>query len=182
MPHTKGVLTILRSRRTSFQNVEETREIDFRLGTGQGVELYRVEFGIRGFVHVPADDAEAASVEAHMSLHMETGGLEGSIDSFPADQTILNSEIIAEATLGVYSFISSVAAASGNSQSAQWLQPNFWNFKEILGDPLIIAQNLTFRGVTSSALLTVNGAQVTIYYKIVTLTTAQIVNLFSTRR
>jgi len=182
MPHKEGPITILRSRRTSFQNTEETAELEFRLASREGVDIYAIEFGIRGYSAVPSDDAEAVDLSAHLSVHLETGDLEGSIDSFPADATILNSEIIAETTLHVFAFISSVAATSGNAQSAVWLQPISWNYLELIGKPLTIAQNLTFRGVASASTLTVNGAQVTIFYRIRSLSDKDIVGLFSLRR
>jgi len=182
MPHKGSPFTILRSRRTNFQATEETSELDFRLGVHQGVELYAVEFGLRSYVLISPDDAEDTNQQIHMSLHVETGALEGSIDSFPADDTILNSEIIAETTLYANTFKSSVAAASGMAYHSIWLQPKSWNYMALLGEPLVIGQNVTFRGVTSDAIMTALGAQVTIFYKIVDLTTKQIVNLFAMRR
>lgn len=182
MPHTESPITVLRVRRTSVVNVEETQEVDFRLGTGQGVEIHAIEFGIRGFTHVPVDDDENANVQFHMSCHLETGGLEGGIDAFPADATILNSEIIAETSLSVRTFISSVAAASGSSEHATWTQPLSWNFHSLIGKPLLIAQNVTFRAITSDALFSVLGAQLTMYYKIKALSVKDIVNLFALRR
>jgi len=174
-------IRIARSRRTSFQNTEETFEIDFNLGIRQGVELFAIEFGIRNVVPVPGDDAIVVT-NAHMSVHAETGGLEGAIDAFPADETILNSEIIAETTLQVSAFTSSIPAASPDVFNMLWLQPISWNYIQLLGSSLTVAQNLTFRGVTSASTLTVNGAQVTLYYRYVELTDQELASQFILRR
>jgi len=176
-----GPVRFLRSRRTSFQNTAETQELDFNLGVRQGVEIFAAEFGIRNVVPVPGDDAIVIT-NAHMSLHIETGALEGGIESFPADETILNSEIIAETTLQVQAFTSSVPAASPDVFNMIWLQPLSWNYIQLLGKPLIIAQNATFRGVTSASTLTVNGGQITIMYRYIELTKEELGEQFILRR
>ncbi len=143
----------------------------------QGVEIYAVEFGFRELVLVPG--AAPINAEAHLSLHAETGGLEGAIDSFPADNFILNSEIIAETTIQVSS------GDTGQIEGAfelNWLQPMAWNFLQIQGKPLLLAQNLTFRGVTSVATLTALGAQASIYYRYVSLTERELAEQFTLRR
>ena len=174
-------IRIARARRTSFQATEEVAELDFNLGHRQGIQIHAVEFGIRGVVLTPADDA-IDHENAHMSLHAETGALEGAIDAFPSDDMILNSEIIAETTLQVDGFTSSVPAASPDVFTFSWLQPISWNYHQLIDGPLLLAQNPSFRGVTSNALLTVNGAQVTIYYQFVELTDVELASQFILRR
>lgn len=174
-------IRIARARRTSFQNTEESAELDFNLGLRQGIKIHAIEFGIRNIILVPVDDA-IDHESAHMSLHAETGALEGAIDSFPSDDLILNSEIIAETTIQVDGFTSSVPSTSPDIFVPTWLQPKAWNFHQLVGSPLVLAQNPTFRGVTSSSLLTVNGGQVTIYYQYVELTDTELASQFILRR
>ncbi len=168
---------IARARRTSFQNVEETFEIDFELGLEQGLRVHAVEFGMREAIIVPTTAPLTAQV--HMSLHVETGALEGAIDAFPADDVILNSEIIAETT---YQVMSGDTAQIEGATSQEWLQPKSWNYHEIMGQALDLAQNLTFRVITSESPLTVNGGQVTIYYQYLKLTKAELGSQFILRR
>lgn len=175
-------IRILRSRRTSFQATPEEVEIDFNLGLEQGIRIHAVEFGIRQAISLPSGDDTLEYMQAHMSLHVEVGALEGGIESFPADDTILNSEIIAETTLQATTFTSSVPATSPDIANFVWLQPNSWNFHQLVGGPIDLAQNLTFRGVASAATFTINGAQVTIYYQYLKLTKAELGAQFVLRR
>jgi len=174
-------IRIGRARRTSFQDTEETQEIDFNLGIEQGVEIFAIEFGVRNVVPVPANDTILV-VNAHMSVHAETGALEGAIDAFPADNFILNSEIIAETTLQVMAFTSSVPSTSPDVFNMIWMQPLKWDYLALFGKPLTLAQNVTFRGVTSASTLTINGAQVTFYYRYVSLTRNELAEQFVLRR
>ena len=174
-------IRIGRSRRTSFQDTEETQEVDFNLGIRQGIEIFGIEFGIRGFAVVPGNDA-LAFFNAHLSVHVETGALEGAIDAFPADNFILNSEIIAETSLQGSAFTSSIPAASSESAPFAWLQPISWNYLQIFGKPLTIAQNMVTRGITSGSGLTVNGAQVTFFYRFVELSEQELAEQFVLRR
>jgi len=175
-------IRIARSRRTSFQATEETQEIDFALALRQGIRVHAVEFGIRQAIFVPSGNDAIERAQAHLSLHVETGALEGAIDAFPADATILNSEIIAETTLQKSAFTSSVPATSSDNEAYEWLQPKAWNFHQLVGGPLTFAQNLTFRGIASTSTFTINGAQVTIYYDYVELTEAELGRQFALRR
>ena len=175
-------IRIARSRRTSFQNVEETEEIDFALGLQMGIRVHAVEFGYRSAIFVPSANDGIEHASTHLSLHVETGALEGAIDAFPSDDTVLNSEIIAETTLQVAGFTSSVPAASPDVIVYKHLQPLSWNYHELVGGPLDFAQNLTFRGVASVATFTINGAQVTIYYQYIKLTKSELGEQFALRR
>jgi len=176
MPSNRGPLRIARARRTSFQNSEETFEIDFSLGRNQGIELYKVHFGIREAVTVPTTAPLTGQV--FMSLHVETGGLEGAIDAFPTDDVILNSEIIAQVVLQI---ASGDTAQIEGALSQEWLTPKEFNYFRDTGEALVLAQNLTFRAVTSESTLTVNGGQVTLWYKFVDLSDAELGRLFAVR-
>jgi len=174
-----STVRIARSRRTSFTNVEETQEIDFSLGLRQGIELYAAEFGALEFI-----DTALATYNtrwALMELHARVGALEGGYDSFPADDTILNSSIIAAAVH--QAMTQDEAATTGGSAAAMgWLAGPSWNFVELLGGPMLLATNLTFRGITKSSSMVVNGGQVTLYYRYVSLTDAELANQFALRR
>jgi len=170
-------IRIARVRRTSFQNTEETFEIDFQLGLRQGIEIYAVEFAIREAVTVPT--TAPLHGQAFMSIHVETGGLEGAIDAFPTDDIILNSEIIAECVLQV---IAGDTAQIEGAMNQQWLSPISWDYVRLTGAPILVAQNLTFRGVTSESTLTVNGGQATIFYRYVELSDSELGRLFAIRR
>ena len=175
-------IRIARSRRTSFQNTAEEVELDFNLALSQGIRVHAVEFGIRQAIPLASSNDALEFMQAHMSLHIETGALEGAIDSFPADNTILNSEILAETTLSATSFSGSVPATAPDVTNMTWLQPLAWNFHDLVGGPIDIAQNLTFRGVTSQSTFTVNGAQVTIFYQFIELSDAELGAQFALRR
>lgn len=171
---------IARSRRTSVTNTQETQEIDFSLGLRQGIQLYAAEFGILEMVNTPA----AAAIETEwglMELHARIGALEGGLDSFPADDTILNSSIIAAAVLE--NQLQNEAATRGGSLGAfAWVTEKSWKFIELTGDPLLLATNLTFRAITKASTVVMNGAQVTLYYRYVSLTDAELAEQFALRR
>lgn len=181
MPTEIGPMRIARHRRDSVTNVSEEGTIDFRLALNQGILLHAVEFGMREAVLTPVDDS-VDSEQVHLSLHQEEGALEGAIDAFPADQTILNSEIIAETTLFLYGFTSSVPATSPDTFSMIWLQPLSWNYHQLLGGPLVLAQNLTFRAISSAAVMVAGGCQVTLFYQYANLTTKELAAQFILRR
>lgn len=173
-------IRIARSRRTTVTNVEETQEIDFSLGVEQGIELYAAEFGLLEFVNSPAGTAFETEWGL-MELHARIGALEGGLDSFPADDTILNSSILAAAV--VEGLEQDEAATRGGSAGAlQWVTEKSWNFKELIGDPILLATNLTFRSITKAATAVMNGAQVTLYYRYVKLTDKELAQQFALRR
>lgn len=174
-------IRIGRSRRTAVVNVEETQEVDFNLGIRQGIEIFGIEFGIRGFTSLPANDTGEFH-NFHMSVHVESGALEGAIDAFPADNFILNSEIVAETSLQVSSFRGSAPTTAPDVLHAFWIQPLKWDFLQIFGKPLTIAQNMVTRAITSSALLSVTGAQTTFFYRFVELTEQELAEQFVLRR
>lgn len=170
---------IARSRRTSFTNVEETQEIDFSLGLRQGVQLYAAEFGALEFI--VTDSSTFIKNWFLMELHARIGALEGGMDTFPADDTILNSSILAASVYQIQ--IQDEAATRGGSAATQgWLTQNSWNFVEIQGAPILLATNLTFRGITKASTAVVNGGQVTLYYRYVSLTDKELADQFLLRR
>lgn len=170
-----STVRIARSRRTSFTSTAETQEIDFSLGLRQGVEIYAVEFGALEII--PTAGAFATEW-ALMELHARTGALEGGLDSFPADDTILNSSIIAAAVWQMTSFDGTTEAAA----SQGWMTERSWRFQELIGKPYLAATNLTMRGITKDTSLVVNGGQITIYYRYVLLTDSELAEQFALGR
>lgn len=172
-------IRIARARRTGFADTAETQEIDFNLGLRQGIEIHAVEFGFAQVV--PTLSTTDQTLVAFLSLHAETGALEGALDSFPADNFILNSEIIAQAALQILGQ-DEAATRGGSAAAIGWLTPNRYEFSRMIGQPLIVATNLTFRGVTSSSNLTVTGGHVAIYHRYVELTDQELAAQFVLRR
>ncbi len=166
---------IARIQRQSFQNTAESAEVDFELALKQGVLVHAVEFLIGQAILVAAADPDRE--EAYLSLHAETNNLEDAIDQ-SADGLVLNSEIIAETTLVVHASNDAVAGAGGMN----FLGPIAWNYTQLLGAPLLLASNLTFRGVTTASTLTINGATAHIFYQYVELTETELAQQFLLRR
>ncbi len=167
---------IARVSRQSVSNAAETVELDFQLDHRQGVLIHAVEFLVGQLIDVGA--TSIIPTQATLSLHAETGPLEAAADAL-VDATVLNSEVIAEAVL--QSTILETAAAGGAAAIA-WLSPSAWNYNQLLGSPLLLATNLTFRVASSAAVLTVNGGAAHIFYQYVTLTDAELANQFILRR
>ena len=176
MPQALTPVRIARISRQSVNNTAETSELDFQLDHRQGVLIHAVEFLIGQLIDVGA--VSVIPTQAGLSLHAETGNLENAADAL-VDATVLNSEVIAESV--VQSTILETAAAGGGA-AITWLSPNEWNYNELLGKPLLLATNLTFRVFSSAAVLTVNGAAAHIFYQYVTLTDSELANQFILRR
>lgn len=169
-------IRILRASRQSFQNTEESAEIDFQLGIRQGVLIHAIQFGVGAARFVAASDDDSNS--AFMSIHAETGELEDVGDDY-TDALVLNSEVLAEAVLQA---TGSGTAGEETGTKLQWMSEKSWNLRELMGKPLLIASNLTFRCATDGAELTINGAFVRIYYQYVELTKAELADQFILRR
>ena len=170
-----STVRIARSRRTSFTSTAETQEIDFSLGLRQGIEIYAVEFGA---LEIIPTAAAFATEWALMELHARVGALEGGLDSFPADDTILNSSIIAAA---VYQTTTLDGTTEG-AASQGWITEKSWKMQDLVGKPYLVATNLTMRGVTKDTSLVVNGGQITIYYRYVELTDKELAEQFALGR
>jgi len=163
---------IARISRQSFQNTEETAELDFELALRQGVLIHAVEFAVGQAILVPALDNDHE--EFYLSLHAETGALENALDAL-TDSQVLNSEVIAEAA---GTLTGSATAGEETGTKFAWMSPIAWNFNQLLGGPLLLATNLTFRGVTTASILTINGAMAHIFYQYVELTREELANQF----
>jgi len=167
---------IARVSRQSVNNATETVEVDFQLDHRQGILIHAVEFLMGQVLDVGATTIVPNQVT--MSLHAETGTLENTAAAL-VDAIQLNSEIIAEA---VYQTVVLETAAAGGGVSNGWLSPNAWNYNQLLGQPLLLATNLTFSVIGTGTVLTINGAAAHIFYQYVTLTDAELANQFILRR
>jgi len=167
---------VARISRQSVNNAAEEGELDFQLSHRQGVLIHAVEFLIGQFLDVGATSIIPS--QGVLSLHAETGTLENAADAL-VDGVVLNSEVIAEAVIQATIL---ETAAAGGAANIVWLSPKAWNFNQLLGKPLLLATNLTFRVFSSAAILTINGAAAHIFYQYVTLTDAELANQFILRR
>lgn len=167
---------IARVSRQSVNNATESVELDFQLDHRQGVLIHAVEFLIGQLIDVGA--TTIVPNQANLSLHAETGNLENTALAL-VDATVLNSEVIAEALIQTTIL---ETAAAGGGVGYIWLSPKEWNYNQLLGQPLLLATNLTFRVEASGVVLTVNGAAAHIFYQYVTLTDAELANQFILRR
>lgn len=167
---------IARASRQSVQSSAEETELDFQLALKQGLLIHAVEFSIGDarFVAAADDDEE----DAFMSLHAETDELEDSYDEF-GDGLVLNSEVFAETALHVSS-----SSTSGEQTGPKytWFGPISWRFRELLGEPLLLASNVTFRVVTTANSFTVNSAVARIFYQYVELTEQELARQFLLKR
>lgn len=170
-----STVRIARMRRTNVTNTQETMELDFALGLRQGVEIYAVEFGALEII--PTVGA-LATEWALMELHARIGALEGGLDSFPADDSILNSSIIAAAVMQQTTLDGTTEAGF----SSIWLTAKSWNFIDLIGKPYLVAQNVTGRWITKDSSLDINGGQITIYYRYVSLSDAELAEQFALGR
>lgn len=152
---------------------EESQEVDFDFGRGEGIALYRVEFALEPVV--TADD-DHDSRFGFVSLHAENDALEQTFDEISGEAVEIDSEIIAEATI-VCLNQDEAATRGGSAAAYTWMSPNFWNFMEIHGRPIILATNPTFRAQVSDAGLVMDGL-CTMYYKYVELSNAEIRDAF----
>lgn len=152
---------------------EESQEADFDMTRGEGVALYRVEFAVEPTM------VETTSFLEHfgyVSLHAENDSLEGTFDELSGESFNNDSEILCESAIRVVSQ-DEAATRGGSADSIGWLGPNYWNFMEIMGKPVVLATNPTFRAQVNDAAL-VMDALCTIYYKYTELSTAEIRDAF----
>lgn len=149
----------------------EEQEIDFELGVQQGIEVYE----ILTLPEVGLDATAAVANEAvEITAHVETGTLE---DPSPAaDGVIQNSEIIHHCL--VEGFIE-----PANDVIAQLVVTNpKTSFLERMGQPLLVAQNITMRYQTGVLMASLSFVETYITYRYVRLTEAELVNQLLQRR
>jgi hypothetical protein len=171
-------IRIAKVTRTTFDSSAEEIELDFELSLRQGYLLHAIEMAFGEITHDASSSLLSGVVS--VSVHAETGTLETSIDA-AVDGQILNSEIIAETS--IQSVIQIEAATRGGSaRSMTWLGPNRWNYKDMIGDPLLLATNLTVRFVTDASTLDAANTTVTFFYQYAELTREELAGQFLLRR
>jgi hypothetical protein len=152
----------------------ETVAIDFGLGFGEGIEIASGKFGLR----LASNVLTTARVQAHaeLSLHVETGSLEDPLG--PSDSFELNSEVIAAAILLVDSDDNALSELS----TYTWTPGPEFNFVQELGEPLLLAQNPTFRVDALTSNTSVSAGHVRFWYRYVSLSDQELLRLFALRR
>lgn len=157
----------------------EEQEMDFDFARGEGMAIYSVEFKCE--INAVANTA-FADLTASFTLHVENDTLETTMVDVPADGfTTDDSEIIAE---GIFGGITQAEAATrgGSAAALAWFGPNKWDYLNMLGSPLIIAINPTFRVGLVGATLVLAVVRCTIWYKYVELSDRDIRDAFFRRR
>lgn len=160
-------------------NTTETQELDFDFALRQGALLYVVELALlNAGITTMADNDDETVV---LSLHVETGSLEDTLDG-ATDETRLDSEVIAEAAYHIAGSDDLGGAGVGTAKTmAAWTGERRWDYANMLGQPLLIAQNVTLR-VDCSTGVNVNGATARIVYRYVALTPTELAEQFILRR
>ncbi len=164
--------------RAAVTNSVETAELDFQLAVRQGVLIHVVEVAIGNPI---VSNTTVYSQEAwYASLHIETGTLETAMDAL-VDGERLNSELIA--VFGATYHVQNEAATRGGSAGGGvWNTPRRYNYGQMFGKALLVAQNVTARFFTRNSTLVVNDIQMRIWYQFVELTDAELASQFVLRR
>lgn len=153
-------------------NTTETQALDFELAIQQGVEIYE----ILTLPEVALDVTAATNSEdGIISAHAETGTLE---DPHPAaDGVVQNSEVIHECLVtGVIDTTANEPVAPALIQNAKT------SFLERMGQPLLLANNITFRYETGTLMLSFGHVATYVTYRYVRLTEQELVNQLLLRR
>lgn len=159
-------------------NAVEDIEIDLNLVASRGIHLLAVEFNYQIVFSTPSGTFEDHT--ARLTLHRRTDTLE---DATPvADVNLESSEIIAET---VFAGISQAEAATrgGSAGSLAPQGPVMFPYLSMLGQPLLVAGNLTFRSeVLTHAGTTSSFCVCRLWYQHVQLTPTELLRSFLQRR
>lgn len=155
-------------------NVTESVELDFGLGTQEAIEI----IGIIGLMNMvgPAEPVVTTQEVGQQTLHIEEQALEvasfapASPDFFESD-----SEIIYQQTVNHHIVVDS---ANGHAGMTTFINPSGM---VTLPEPVISPINLTHRVITLGTLQPL-GANLSIWYRYVRLTTAELGLQFARRR
>lgn len=152
----------------------ESQEMNFAMGFGEGIEIAYLEFGAR----LVAITLTTSRIQEHaeFSLHAETGSLEDPLG--PNDGVELNSEVIASAIL----MVEANDSALGELSNYTWMTGPRFDYLQMLGAPMLLASNPTFRVDALSSLTNVSAAFVRMWYRYVELTDNELLRLFALRR
>ena len=146
----------------------EELELDFNLGQNQAIEIAQSELGIGQVVVGITTTGGFESANLALSLHRRTGTLTDEIT--PAvDSDFPQSEILHRQTYTTTGFISAAAGGAGGATSKTG--PDVIDWTSVLGLPLVVVGNLTFRADPLTAVtgaVTWNGMYVRLIYRYVT--------------
>lgn len=159
---------------------EQELEIDFQLGQGQAVEIAGSWLGV-GEWNVTAIQAAIVTAALAISLHRRTGTLTDEMTP-AASSDFTQSEVLQDLLLG-FGGLNTAAAGGGFSQIVNG-QP-YINWRELLGEPLLVAANLTVRMTAPGAItgaITWNGVYAKLLYRYVRVTDADLVRAFIARQ
>ena len=155
-------------------------EINFNLGQGQAIEIAASWLGVAAW-NIAAIQAVTLTSGLELSLHRRTGTLTD--ETTPSvDGDFTQAEVLQDAFVGFGG--ASTAAAGGAFGQILMGQP-FINWSDILGEPLLIAANLTMRADPGGAItgaITYNGIYTKLLYRYVRVTDAQLVRAFISRQ
>ncbi len=151
----------------------ETEELDFNMGPGMGVELGTITFGL--WLPVFTFSSTMVSYAAYLSLHAETGTLEG----LTAEGHRLDTEVLHEAAW-LMAAQDEAATRGGSALSHGWSSPPEKPYNP--ERQLYLVQNATFRVESSNGNLSLTSAFVRITYRYVSFTDAEMGFLLARRR
>jgi len=168
-------LRVARSLVTPTGAAIVSRELDFQLGSDQGIEIHSVlGGGILGDASPAASDSVVVVAQAASTLHMETGTLE----DFPLvsgeDADDIDTEIFYAQS---FAHVVQVPATAGGGGGGVLVTPSgIVNFEE----PIRTARNITHRGESFATGQSLD-AWVLIYYNYIQFTQAEL-GFFLARR
>jgi len=145
MPTTISGLHFARSF-ISPTNVAVSREIDFQLGSRQGIAV----LWVKGTVVVSSftETTDFQELNGVHTLHLETGSLETVPLNDGDDEDTIDSEVFYRQDLGIIG--AEEAATRGGSAVGMIVSPGDFNYNPAV----FTARNITHRGITSTSSLT----------------------------
>jgi len=175
MPRIITGLRVARSMVSPTGAAVVSRELDFQLGSDQGIQIESVLGG--GIFHddspAASDTVPAANI-ASQSLHFETGTLEDFPIQAAEDADDIDTEIFWGQT---FAEVFQVPATAGGGGGFGYVTPTGIT---VFANPLRTARNITHRGETAAVDLDLE-AWVLIYYRYIQFTRAEL-GLFLARR
>jgi len=155
-------------------------ELDFQLGQAQAIEIATSWLGL-GEWNVTSGPAALVSTSLAWSLHRRTGTLTDEITPTQSAE-FTQAEVLQDMLLVVAQ--SQTAAAGGGGFSQITGQPVI-NWVDALGEPLLVAANLTLRltvGAAVTGAVTFNGAYSKLLYRYVQVSDTELARAFLARQ
>lgn len=171
-------IRIARAQLNDVSNIEQQQEIDFDLSERTGIELLAVRFGATDLASLTGGTAPELFA-LMMELHAETGTLEAALDEGSSGDIIFDSEVLAWA---ITHFGAHIDATNGDATTYLAHSHLEWNYQQMLGRPLLIANNPTFVAEAQNTDYTWGEVFVWLYYRLVELTQQELAGLFLRRR